>query len=188
MFCIPLICCAQNIEVFVYDDETMVQLMDANLMLKNDDGVKIGASTNNKGWHYFSDIKLDKYSLKSTFIGYEDYMTEIEIFLDSTYIINCPMKTKSIVIPTLEIISDINHPYQQLSGSASVVDFRTINMISPIGTQEILEHVPGINAFSDDGIGNSRISIGIAKNNEYLLQIKYFTDISKLVNLSFFCN
>ena len=30
-----------------------------------------------------------------------------------------------------------------------------------MGTQEALEYVPGINGFSDDGIGNSRINIGI---------------------------
>ena len=34
-------------------------------------------------------------------------------------------------------------------------------MIHPIGTQELLEFIPGINGYADDGFGNSRLSIGI---------------------------
>ena len=61
----------------------------------------------------------------------------------------------------LEIISNLESDYQRLPGSSSIINERSFKLINPIGTQEILEHVPGINAFSDDGIGNSRISIGI---------------------------
>ena len=61
----------------------------------------------------------------------------------------------------LEIISDANIPYKSLPGAATVVDMETIKLVNPIGTQEMLEYIPGVNGYSDDGIGNSRISVGI---------------------------
>ena len=77
------------------------------------------------------------------------------------YFFDIPMNTKSILIPELKIISDANSAYKQLSGSANIINTFDIRQIKPIGTQEILDHIPGIHSFSDDGIGNSRISIGI---------------------------
>ena len=61
----------------------------------------------------------------------------------------------------LEIISDADVPYENLPGAATVMDMKTLKLVNPIGTQEMLEYVPGVNGFADDGIGNSRISIGI---------------------------
>ena len=52
-------------------------------------------------------------------------------------------------------------PYQKLPGAATVMDMQTIKLVNPIGTQEMLEHIPGITGYADDGIGNSRISIGV---------------------------
>ena len=46
------------------------------------------------------------------------------------------------------------------------MNMQRIKLVNPIGTQEMLEYVPGINGFSDDGIGNSRISIGIRGLNQ----------------------
>ena len=42
-----------------------------------------------------------------------------------------------------------------------MIDAQVLKKLNPIGTQEILEYVPGVSGFADDGIGNSRISIGI---------------------------
>ena len=61
----------------------------------------------------------------------------------------------------LEIISDANAPYQSFPGAATILDVKSLNLIDPIGTQEVLELVPGVNGYADDGIGNSRLSIGI---------------------------
>ena len=61
----------------------------------------------------------------------------------------------------LEIISKTETPYEELPGAATVIGMETLKRLNPIGTQEILEYVPGVNGFADDGVGNSRISIGI---------------------------
>ena len=104
---------------------------------------------------------MGSYKVNISYIGYKDYGTNFDIDNNENYVIECPLEIESILIPQLEIISDANKSYQKLSGSASIINMRTMKQISPIGTQEILEYIPGITAFSDDGIGNSRISIGI---------------------------
>ena len=71
------------------------------------------------------------------------------------------MSIEPIVMTKLNIISDSKSSYENLPGAATIIDSRRMKIISPIGTQEILEKIPGISGFADDGIGNSRISIGI---------------------------
>ncbi|MEM7040124.1 MAG: TonB-dependent receptor plug domain-containing protein, partial [Bacteroidota bacterium] len=51
--------------------------------------------------------------------------------------------------------------FQKMTGTATRISPKKVEMLSPIGTQEALEFVPGVSGFSDDGIGNSRINIGI---------------------------
>ena len=58
----------------------------------------------------------------------------------------------------LEIISKAENPYDDLPERITAIDAQILK-INPIGTQEILEYVPGVSGFADDGIGNSRVSI-----------------------------
>ncbi|MGE3801334.1 MAG: TonB-dependent receptor family protein [Candidatus Kapaibacterium sp.] len=50
---------------------------------------------------------------------------------------------------------------RRMVGAGTQVSPKTIRLINPIGTQEMLEYVPGVNGFADDGMGNSRLNIGI---------------------------
>ena len=43
----------------------------------------------------------------------------------------------------------------------SMLEPEIVDLIKPVGTQELLELIPGINGYADDGFGNSRLSIGI---------------------------
>ena len=56
----------------------------------------------------------------------------------------------------LEIISELDAPYENLPG-VRIRDQYAKNQTcqSYWQSQEMLEYVPGINGFSDDGIGNS---------------------------------
>lgn len=46
-------------------------------------------------------------------------------------------------------------------GTSTLISPKTIRLVNPIGTQEMLSYVPGVNGFSDDGMGNSRLNIGM---------------------------
>ena len=110
---------------------------------------------------YFENIPAGKYTITISFIGFQNYESDLTIEENRSYTINAVLEIQAIVMAKLEIISDANAPYQSFPGAATVLDVKSLNLIDPIGTQEVLELVPGVNGYADDGIGNSRLSIGI---------------------------
>ena len=69
--------------------------------------------------------------------------------------------SEAVVLPPVEIIGESLRQHRRLPGTMSMLEPETVELIHPIGTQELLERVPGINGYADDGFGNSRLSIGI---------------------------
>lgn len=51
--------------------------------------------------------------------------------------------------------------YEKLTGTATRLDSSALERLRPLGTQEALERMPGVQGFADDGFGNSRLNIGI---------------------------
>lgn len=136
-------------------------LSGANVMLFNNDGLKLGTSTDETGMFYFENTPPGKYTITISFIGFQNYRSDLIIEENRTYKINAILEIQPIVMAQLEIISDANVPFERIPGAATVLDIKSLSLIDPIGTQEALEFVPGVNGYADDGIGNSRLSIGI---------------------------
>ena len=145
----------------VYRETGNIPLEGANVLFTNSKNKTFGASTDKFGAFVITNLKPDLYSITISYIGFQDYKKDIDLKSGQQYTVNATLSVESILMTKLEIISNVESDYQRLPGSASIINERSFKLINPIGTQEILEHVPGINAFSDDGIGNSRISIGI---------------------------
>ena len=61
----------------------------------------------------------------------------------------------------IEIIGQSLLEHKKLPGTMTKLEPETVNLINPVGTQELLELIPGINGYADDGFGNSRLSVGI---------------------------
>ncbi len=150
-----------DLEISVFDKGDLVPLKDANVIIKNDKGYNGGGVTDGSGNYTIENLNIGSYDIEIRFIGYKNHLEKVEIGQDLRTSLKCLLEIRSILIPELEIISNLSSPYEKLPGSAYVVNTQDIRQINPIGTQEILERVPGITAFSDDGIGNSRISVGI---------------------------
>ena len=136
-------------------------LSGANVMLFRNDGLKLGTSTDETGMFYFENTPPGKYTINISFIGFQNYRSDLIIEENRTYKINAILEIQPIVMAQLEIISDANVPFERIPGAATVLDIKSLSLIDPIGTQEALEFVPGVNGYADDGIGNSRLSIGI---------------------------
>ncbi len=136
-------------------------LSGANVMLFSNDGLKLGTSTDETGMFYFENTPPGKYTITISFIGFQNYRSDLIIEENRTYKINAILEIQPIVMAQLEIISDANVPFERIPGAATVLDIKSLSLIDPIGTQEALEFVPGVNGYADDGIGNSRLSIGI---------------------------
>ena len=136
-------------------------LSGANVVLFSNDGLKLGTSTDETGMFYFENTPPGKYTINISFIGFQNYRSDLIIEENRTYKINAILEIQPIVMAQLEIISDANVPFERIPGAATVLDIKSLSLIDPIGTQEALEFVPGVNGYADDGIGNSRLSIGI---------------------------
>ncbi|MBL51120.1 MAG: hypothetical protein CMG57_04090 [Candidatus Marinimicrobia bacterium] len=145
----------------IVKDETNLPLQGANVLFESESGKNYGTSTDENGFFSISEILAGNYTIKISFIGFEDYKESIIIEEGKKYIVDAVLSIQPILMAKLEIISDLNKEYNELPGAATVLDIKTLRLVNPIGTQEMLEYIPGINGFSDDGIGNSRISIGI---------------------------
>ena len=145
----------------VVSQKNNIPLIGANVVISNQDGFNKGTATSQDGTFFFENIPTGSYTVSISFIGFQNYKSNITIEKNRTYTINAVLEIQPIVMAKLEIISDANAPYKEFPGAATVLDVKSINLIDPIGTQEALELVPGINGYADDGIGNSRLSIGI---------------------------
>ena len=150
---------SNKVSINVIDSTLYSPLYNANVSIVDSSGAEYGGSTDFDGSYMINDLSYGTYNLLITFIGYKKFKTEI-LFDGNELTVVCPMTIAPILVPELNIISDAN-TYRSLAGAGTVMTEGSIKKISPIGTQEILEHVPGVTAFADDGIGNSRISVGI---------------------------
>ena len=150
-----------SIKGSVVSQKNNIPLIGANVVISNQDGFNKGTATSQDGTFFFENIPTGSYTVSISFIGFQNYKSNIIIEENRTYTINAVLEIQPIVMAKLEIISDANAPYKEFPGAATVLDVKSINLIDPIGTQEALELVPGINGYADDGIGNSRLSIGI---------------------------
>ncbi len=143
-------------------NEKSMPLQGANVVLKKGNSKQeYGASSDKNGSFSIDGVTAGNYSVMISFIGYNDYLDNIRIEQGKNYKIDAILSIEPILMTKLEIISEVDAPYEALPGAATVMGMEKLKLINPIGTQEMLEYVPGINGFADDGIGNSRISIGI---------------------------
>ena len=150
-----------TVEGTVSSKEKGLPLQGANVELLGKGNQQYGATTDDNGSFVIDGVGDGNYKISISFIGFEDFKDDVAIELGKSYKIDAELMIQPIVMTRLEIISDASAPYQKLPGAATVMDMQTIKLINPIGTQEMLEYIPGVNGYADDGIGNSRISIGI---------------------------
>ena len=150
-----------TVEGTVSSKEKGLPLQGANVELVGNDNQQYGATTDADGGFVIDDVGDGNYKVSISFIGFEDYREDIVFESGKSYKIDAELMIQPIVMTRLEIISDASAPYQKLPGAATIMDMQTIKLVNPIGTQEMLEYIPGVNGYADDGIGNSRISIGV---------------------------
>ena len=145
----------------IFQSKTNAPLKGANIQVESEFGNKYGASSNDNGGFSIVDVLGGDYTMTVSFIGFETYKESISVIMSNSYTKNISLAVEPILMTKLEIISEADVPYSEIPGAATVLDKLILKTVNPIGTQEMLEYVPGINGFADDGIGNSRISIGI---------------------------
>ncbi len=155
------LCLSQTLLINFQDEKSGQKIFGANISLESESKQKIWKATDKNGDAYFDSLELQKYTISFSHIGYVSFESNVEITNQDKYVLNFNCKSTSLLLPQLKIIDKANTKYDRIPGAAFVLNSQQLKTVKPIGTQEILESVPGISGFSDDGIGNSRISIGI---------------------------
>ena len=139
----------------VVRQENDLPLKGANIVLTGLDGKTFGTVTDDDGSFSIDNILSGEYNVFISFIGFKDYNQIITIEDGKIYTVNATLSIQPITMTKLEIISDADSKFNNLPGASTVLQMETIKLLNPIGTQEMLEYVPGVNGYADDGIGNS---------------------------------
>lgn len=131
------------------------------LLMKSNDQIKESVATNSEGYFRLNKVSEANTNLRILSTGYKMLDTIIKVVPgDSVYLV-LKLQPTSIYLSTVEILGFSSKVDPGLAGAATKISSKEIALIQPMGTQEILQKVPGLNGFSDDGMGNSRLSIGI---------------------------
>jgi Fe(3+) dicitrate transport protein len=114
--------------------------------------------TDKDGKFGFRNLQEGSYQIKTSYFSHS-LLEEITIKNGET--VNIELRISSVrTLDPVHIFND-KYPFKTLPGTASVLSPKTLQTINPVGTQEILKYVPGVYGAADDGMGNSRVSIGI---------------------------
>ncbi len=145
----------------IHDAESRETLLGATVALKRDGRIVRGTTTDYDGLFKMEGLEAGPAVVEIRFVGYKPYEERIDLRPGQRTSLVVGLQSEPITLSALEIIGESENVYKKLPGTATRLDARELDLINPIGTQELLGYVPGVHGFADDGIGNSRISIGI---------------------------
>jgi len=120
------------------------------------------AKTNLVGAYLFTGLEPGKHTLQFSLLGYEKKRLDFTIENDSQKLSIIGVVLNRSAIEISEVIvyaSPVNYSYKY-EGSNILVSARDIELSKPIGTEEILKKVSGVNISGDMGISN-RLNVGI---------------------------
>ena len=120
-----------------------------------------GLTTDHDGSFFFDELHPGKKQIIVHLVGYQSFYKEVLVGsgIKSTYEIN--LVREPITMQAVEILGKSEQVNSKITGTASKISADLVTQTQPLGIQELLELVPGINGYADDGFGNSRLSIGI---------------------------
>jgi Fe(3+) dicitrate transport protein len=122
---------------------------------------RIGGLSHRDGSYRIERVPAGTTTITARLIGYRTFEKTIEARAGETVTVTISLSQTNVEMRPVEVIGESAEVYRSMTGTATRVDARTLGAIAPIGTQEVLRYIPGINSATDDGIGNSRISVGI---------------------------
>ena len=155
--------CLSSVEIRgkVVDQETQQPIMGATVRIQSNGSGWEEATTVRDGTFQFTQVVPGKAQIKASLIGYDDYVEISKLNPNSTLTLDIALLSRPFELAPVEIIGKSPRVNRKLTGAIALLESHSVELIRPIGTQELLELLPGINGYADDGFGNSRLSIGI---------------------------
>lgn len=144
----------------VIDQATGSGLPQAVVTVYQDSTLLSFTTTDTSGSYTLNGLAPGKRRLEVQYLGYEVKKEAITVPASGTQKVNLSLVPLSFQVNAVEILAQGNE-VSRSTGAIMQISPKTIALLQPMGTQELLSYVPGITGFSDDGVGNSRINIGI---------------------------
>lgn len=145
----------------VVDKETEHPILGATVRIESDGRDSEETTTLRDGTFHFVQVAPGQIQINVSLIGYDDYVEMLKLTPDSTHTLDIALLSRLFELAPVEIIGKSPRVNRKLTGTISLLEPQSVGLIRPVGTQELLELLPGINGYADDGFGNSRLSIGI---------------------------
>ena len=145
----------------VIDKETRQPILRAVVKVEANGQILAETTTGKDGTFRLTQAVQGTEQIQVSSIGYNRYSEMLAIASDSAHNLEIALSSQTFQFAPIEIIGKSSRKHRKLTGTMSLLEPETVDLIKPVGTQELLELIPGINGYADDGFGNSRLSIGI---------------------------
>lgn len=127
----------------------------------NIDGIS-SKSSDIKGNFQFNDLSIGEHKIAFAFLGYEKNEISVKVSSENELIElnNLKLKPSAVLISEVIITSPSTNFSSRYEGSNVIITSKEIELTKPVGTEEILKKVSGVNVSGDMGISN-RLNVGI---------------------------
>lgn len=128
--------------------------------------IQMDSSINNisniKGEFQFDNVSIGEHKIVFSFLGFEKKEIAIKVSGENEIIDLNDLKLKQspIIISEVVVNSPANNFSSRYEGSNVIISSKEIELSKPIGTEEVLKKVSGVNVSGDMGISN-RLNVGI---------------------------
>ena len=149
-----------RVEGRVVTAEAGAPLTDATVGMKGRTQPR-GTVTDADGRFVLDGLPPGSTALRIRHVGYVTKTRTVQVRAGQTTRITVELGSATVGLAGLEITGTTRSARAAIPGAASKVSAAELEQLSPIGTQEALTHVPGVYGFADDGMGQTRMSVGI---------------------------
>lgn len=168
----PLIVFAQSgtIRGFVYEKQSEEPIIFANIILE---GTDLGVVSDDNGYFIIPNVPPGKYTLKASFIGYNDFEQEINLSADNLVITTKLFLTaQSITLQNVTVNAEREEQKKQVNTGVIKLTSKSINKLPSVGGEpdiaQFLQVLPGV-VFTGDQGGQLYIRGGAPIHNKVLL-------------------
>ena len=168
----PLIVFAQSgtVRGFVYEKQSEEPIIFANIILE---GTDLGVVSDDNGYFIIPNVPPGKYTLKASFIGYNDFKQEINLSADNLVITTKLFLTEqSITLQNVTVNAEREEQKKQVNTGVIKLTSKSINKLPSVGGEpdiaQFLQVLPGV-VFTGDQGGQLYIRGGAPIHNKVLL-------------------
>jgi len=143
-------------QVLAADEEAPIATATVDLADRSE-----GTTTDEEGRFQIQGLRPGTVELEIRHVGYEAVTRTVQVKSGQTTRLTVRLEETTVELSGLEITGSTYADQAEIPGAAARVDAAALDQMNPIGAQEALTQVPGVYGFSDDGMGQTRMSVGI---------------------------